>query len=45
MRGTRVGFLSSAGRFATGLLSFRYTDWINQFVLLHDDRKHSGNAG
>ena len=25
MRGNPNGFLSSAGRFATGLLSFRYT--------------------
>src|SRR5437588_4119861 len=28
MRGNPNGFLSSAGRFATGLLSFRYMVWI-----------------
>src|SRR2546423_8284417 len=28
MRGNPDGSLSSAGRFATGLLSFRYTVWI-----------------
>ena len=40
MRGNPYGSLSSAGRFATGLLSFRYTVWT--CLSSHSERRLGG---